>query len=67
MMSRGPKDKILRFVLESSPEENQKLASFMAGIRAQGQDFGQGKAGEGKAVGARALVVDNRLDARGMK
>jgi hypothetical protein len=37
MTNQGQKDKILRFVLESSPEENQRLVRFMAGIRTQGQ------------------------------
>jgi hypothetical protein len=51
MKNRGKKDEIIRFVLESPPAENQKLARFMAGIRTEAP--AQGKAGEGEAAGVR--------------
>jgi hypothetical protein len=35
MVNQDQKEKILRFVLKSSQEENQRLARFMAGIEAQ--------------------------------
>jgi hypothetical protein len=60
MANQGQKEKILRFVLESSPEENQKLAYFMAGIRASNQNFCQGKAEEGKVMSTSDTVEDVR-------
>jgi hypothetical protein len=43
MTNLNQKDEIIRFVLESSAEENEKLASFMTGIRVQGRSFGHGQ------------------------
>jgi hypothetical protein len=65
MVNQNQKDNILRFVLEASQEENQRLGLFMAGIRAQGQGVGQGKTGEGETAGVRdyALVPDTISDA----
>jgi hypothetical protein len=52
VVNQGQKDEIIRFVLESSDEENENLAIFMVGIQAQEQAFGREKAGVGEgAVG----------------
>jgi hypothetical protein len=37
MINRDQKDEIIRFVLDSSDEENEDLAVFMAGIQAREQ------------------------------
>jgi hypothetical protein len=46
MVNQDHKDEIIRFVLDSSDEENEKLAVFMAGIQAQEQAFERKEPGE---------------------
>lgn len=50
MINQDQKDKIIRFVLDSSDEENENLAVFMAGIQAQERVFQRQKAGEGNGA-----------------
>jgi hypothetical protein len=47
MVNQDHRDEIIRFVLDSSDEENEDLAIFMAGIRAQERAFQRQKTGEG--------------------
>ncbi|GHU15306.1 hypothetical protein FACS1894163_01540 [Spirochaetia bacterium] len=46
MINQDRKDEIIRFVLDSSDEENENLAVFIAGIQAQERAFQRQKAGE---------------------
>jgi hypothetical protein len=46
MVNQGHRDEIVRFVLDSSDEENENLAVFIAGIQAQERVFQRQKAGE---------------------
>lgn len=47
MINQDQRDEIIRFVLDSSDEENENLAVFMAGVQAQERAFQRQKAGEG--------------------
>jgi hypothetical protein len=51
MVSIGYRDEITRFILDSPEEDNEDLAVFMAGIRAQKEAFEREKAGEAAETG----------------
>ena len=50
MIDQDQRDEIIRFVLDSSDEENENLAVFIAGVQAQERAFQRQKAGEGNGA-----------------
>jgi hypothetical protein len=56
IVNQEQKDEIIRFVLESTPEENEKLARVMAGIRSQSPSFEHCQPEKDKAENTRTLA-----------
>jgi hypothetical protein len=62
MADKKHKEEILRFVLDSSDEENENLAVFIAGIQAQERAFQHQKTKEGSGT---AYVASGAVPATG--
>jgi hypothetical protein len=60
MVKTEYKDEIFRFILDSPEEDNEGLAAFVAGVRAQKEIFDRAKAGKPPKPGQAAIGSGGR-------